>query len=85
LPSFFRSAKVFAGIWDEHAIRDKTHGRLVYRHPFVGDIAVSYETLRLPDDPDEALIMHTVEEGSPSHVALQLLATWAQEGVLDKV
>ncbi len=26
--------------------------------------------------------MHTVEEGSPSHVALQLLATWAQEGVV---
>ena len=27
-----------------------------------------------PDDPDQALVMHTVPEGSPSEAALQLLA-----------
>ncbi|HUR03324.1 MAG TPA: hypothetical protein VM347_12340 [Nonomuraea sp.] len=37
---------------------------------------MAYETLRLPDDPGLALVMHTAEEGSRSHTALQLLATW---------
>ena len=39
---------------------------------------VNYETFRAPDDPDQALILHTAPEGSPSQAALQLLAAWAQ-------
>jgi hypothetical protein len=41
----------------------------------VGRLDLGYESLRLPDDPGQALIAHTVEEGSP----LQLPAVWAQE------
>ncbi|WP_399123485.1 hypothetical protein [Streptomyces sp. N2A] len=54
-------------------------GRYVYRHPVVGELDLGFETLRLPDDPDQALIAHTVEEDSPSHTALRLLAGWAHE------
>ncbi len=39
--------------------------------------AGSYETLRLPDDPDHAYIAHTVDPGTPSETALRLLANWA--------
>ena len=45
----------------------------------VGELDLGFETLRLPDDPDQALIAHTVEAGSPSAAALRLLATWAAE------
>ncbi|GGK36717.1 DNA-binding protein [Nocardia camponoti] len=69
----------FRTAWAEHHLQDKTHGRYRYRHPVVGEVDLGFETLRLPDDPDQALIAHTVEEGSPSHTALRLLATWAQE------
>jgi transcriptional regulator with XRE-family HTH domain len=69
----------FRDTWAEHRLKDKTHGRYVYRHPVVGELDLGFETLRLPDDPDQALITHTVEHGSPSQTALQLLAAWATD------
>ncbi|PJN38468.1 transcriptional regulator [Streptomyces sp. CB02959] len=69
----------FREAWAEHRLKDKTHGRYVYRHPVVGELDLGFETLRLPDDPDQALIAHTVEEGTPSETALRLLASWARE------
>jgi transcriptional regulator with XRE-family HTH domain len=71
----------FREAWAEHHLKDKTHGRYLYRHPVVGELDLGFETLRLPDDPDQALVAHTVEEGSPSQTALRLLATWAQESL----
>ncbi|WP_067697360.1 helix-turn-helix transcriptional regulator [Nocardia jejuensis] len=69
----------FRQLWDRHELKDKTHGRYVYLHPVVGRIDLGFETLRLPDDPDQALIAHTVEPNSPSATALNLLATWAAD------
>ena len=69
----------FRELWVEHRLKDKTHGRYVYRHPVVGELDLGFETLRLPDDPEQALVAHTVEAGSPSAAALRLLATWAAE------
>ncbi|MFE7802264.1 helix-turn-helix transcriptional regulator [Nocardia sp. NPDC057440] len=64
--------------WDKHELEDKTHGRYVYLHPVVGRLDLGFETLRLPDDPDQALVMHTTEAESASATALQLLATWRE-------
>lgn len=72
----------FRELWAEHRLKDKTHGRYVYQHPVVGRLDLGFETLRLPDDPDQALIAHTAEEGSPSQTALRLLATWAGQSRL---
>ncbi|MEV6338492.1 helix-turn-helix transcriptional regulator [Nocardia vinacea] len=66
----------FRELWAEHQVKDKGHGRYRYRHPLVGELELAYETLRLPDDPGLALVMLTADEGSPSHTALRLLATW---------
>ncbi|GHF35217.1 DNA-binding protein [Streptomyces mashuensis] len=77
-----RESAEFREVWAEHQLKDKTHGRYLYRHPVVGELDLGYETLRLPDDPDQALIAHTVEEGSSSQTALRLLASWAQESAL---
>ncbi|WP_345573238.1 helix-turn-helix transcriptional regulator [Nonomuraea rosea] len=66
----------FRELWAEHGVKDKGHGRYRYRHPLVGELELAFETLRLPDDPGVALVMHTADEGSPSHTALQLLAGW---------
>lgn len=68
----------FAQVWARHDVRDKTHGRYTYRNPVVGEITLDYETFRAPDDPDQALIMQTVPEGSPAEAAMRLLAAWAQ-------
>ncbi|MGW5515904.1 helix-turn-helix transcriptional regulator [Nocardia africana] len=69
----------FERLWSRHALKDKTHGRYVYRHPVVGRLDLGFETLRLPDDPDQALIVHTVEPDSPSATALRLLADWTAD------
>lgn len=66
----------FAQVWARHDVRDKTHGSYTYRNPVVGEITLEYEAFRAPDDPDQALILHTVPEGSPSEAALRLLAAW---------
>ncbi|MEV0232126.1 helix-turn-helix transcriptional regulator [Nonomuraea sp. NPDC050786] len=67
----------FRELWAEHQVKEKSHGRYLYRHPVVGDLELAYETLRLPDSPGLALVVHTADEGSPSHAALQLLAARA--------
>jgi transcriptional regulator with XRE-family HTH domain len=64
----------FARVWAEHDVRDKTHGSYTYRNPVVGEITLDYEAFRAPDDPDQALVMHTAPEGSPAEAALRLLA-----------
>ncbi|MFE9328298.1 helix-turn-helix transcriptional regulator [Nocardia sp. NPDC052278] len=71
----------FGAMWQRHELKDKTHGRYIYLHPVVGRLDLGFETLRLPDDPDQALIMHTTEADSPSATALALLANWAQTSV----
>ncbi|NUR57609.1 MAG: helix-turn-helix domain-containing protein [Catenulispora sp.] len=68
----------FAEVWSWHDVRDKTHGAYTYRHPVVGELTLDYETLRAPDDPDQALITQTAPEGSSSKAGLRLLAAWAQ-------
>jgi transcriptional regulator with XRE-family HTH domain len=64
----------FRRLWADQEVRDKTHGTHRMRHPAVGEFTISYETLRLPDDPDQSLLMHTVEADSPSETALRILA-----------
>jgi transcriptional regulator with XRE-family HTH domain len=70
----------FREIWAEHRVKDKTHGRYVYRHPIVGTLDLGFETLRPTGSPDQAFVAHTVEEGSPSHAALRLLASYSLVG-----
>ncbi|MEU3778670.1 helix-turn-helix transcriptional regulator [Streptomyces sp. NPDC032472] len=63
--------------WAEHPVQDKTSGRKRFRHPVVGELELSYETLRAADDPDQALITYTAEPGSPAHDALRMLLAWS--------
>ncbi|MEV5752190.1 helix-turn-helix transcriptional regulator [Actinoallomurus sp. NPDC052308] len=65
--------------WADHNVKDKSNGRKVLHHPLVGDLVLDYESLRLPDDPDQVLITYTVEANSPSETNLRLLASWNTE------
>lgn len=73
------ASEEFRTMWAEHRVKDKTHGRYRYRHPVVGELELSFETLRPPDAPDQALVVYTVEPGSPAETALRLLNSWARE------
>jgi hypothetical protein len=57
-------------------VQDKTSGVKVFHHPVVGGLELTYETLRVADDPTQALITYAAEPGSPSEDALRLLLAW---------
>ncbi|MFF0610330.1 hypothetical protein ACFYUD_16835 [Nocardia tengchongensis] len=63
--------------WADHDVLQYTHGLKLYRHPVVGELALDYESLALPDDPDQVLYLYTAEPGSPSEHALRLLGSWS--------
>ncbi|WP_129669369.1 helix-turn-helix transcriptional regulator [Phytoactinopolyspora endophytica] len=67
--------ETFRRMWADHTVREKTHGTKTLRHPLVGTVTLGYETFRLPDLPDQALISYVAEPGSDAETALQLLAS----------
>ncbi|WP_030788541.1 helix-turn-helix domain-containing protein [Streptomyces sp. NRRL S-920] len=69
----------FRSLWATHDVREKGHGVKRLRHPLVGELSLSYETLRLPDDCDQSLIMYHAEPDSASAQALRLLASWGRD------
>jgi transcriptional regulator with XRE-family HTH domain len=46
-------------------------------HPVVGDLTLTWESLHLPNDPDQRILIYAAEPNSPSQEALDLLASWA--------
>jgi hypothetical protein len=68
-------SEVFRRWWAHHDVREKTHGTKRLKHPIVGELTVSYESLALPGDADQTLVIYTAEPGTESATALQLLAS----------
>jgi transcriptional regulator with XRE-family HTH domain len=62
--------------WADHQVLARTSGTKRYRHPLVGDLTVTYQALKLPEDPDQTLFVYTAASGTPDHNALRLLAHW---------
>src|SRR2546426_1755041 len=63
--------------WATHDVRFHRTGVKHFHHPVVGDITLAYEGLELPDDPGQTIFAYTAEPNSPSHDALNLLASWS--------
>ncbi|MFE9837027.1 helix-turn-helix domain-containing protein [Streptomyces sp. NPDC005551] len=69
----------FRRLWATHDVREKGHGVKRLRHPLVGALELSFETFRLPDDAEQAMITYHAEPGSASAEALRLLAAWGAD------
>jgi transcriptional regulator with XRE-family HTH domain len=63
--------------WAAHDVRLHRTGLKHFRHPIVGDLHLSFETMDLPADPGLTLTALSAEAGSPDDDALRLLASWA--------
>jgi hypothetical protein len=48
------------------------------RHPLVGELTLLYETLALPDEPEQQLVTYTAQD-TESQTALDLLASIAAQ------
>jgi transcriptional regulator with XRE-family HTH domain len=69
----------FRRLWADHHVREKTHGIKIIRNPVVGELTLWYETLRFPDEPDQAMVTYHAEPGSATARALGLLASWVTD------
>lgn len=65
----------FARLWAEHDVRLCTSGTKRFRHPQVGELALGYELLHLPEGNGQRILTHTAEPGSASFAALRLLTS----------
>ncbi|MFF5534515.1 helix-turn-helix transcriptional regulator [Streptomyces cinerochromogenes] len=65
----------FASRWARHPVRTCTSGLKRLRHPLVGALELSFESLLIPGTSGQRLIAYTAEPGSPSEAALRLLGS----------
>lgn len=63
----------FASLWSKHQVRSCAFGRHDLHHPTLGVLTVDEESLELPDDPGQRMLLYSAEPGSPSEAAFQLL------------
>ncbi|WP_435599109.1 helix-turn-helix domain-containing protein [Streptomyces anulatus] len=75
----------FRRLWATHNVKEKGHGVKLLRHPLVGELTLSYETLKLPDDEEQHLVTYHAEPGSDSAQSLRLLASWGADAGLTDV
>lgn len=69
----------FGRLWATHDVKEKSHGLKRLRHPLVGDLALQFESFRMPSDSEQAMVMYHAEPGSVSAEALRLLASWGTD------
>ncbi len=67
----------FRARWATHHVKLHRTGVKRFHHPEVGELTLDFETLDLPGDPGQKLLLYSAEPGSPSRQALDLLASWA--------
>jgi transcriptional regulator with XRE-family HTH domain len=69
----------FRARWATHNVRLHTSGTKRIHHPLVGDLDLPFETIPLPADPGQSLLIYTPEPRSRTQEALDLLASWSAD------
>ncbi|MEV8376128.1 helix-turn-helix transcriptional regulator [Kribbella sp. NPDC056861] len=64
----------FAKLWADHRIKTCDVSEYELRHPLVGTMTITQQTLQSPSQPDQFIVVSTAPAGSPSQTALNLLA-----------
>jgi hypothetical protein len=63
----------FAALWADHRIQACAVAVYEMRHPLVGVVTLSQQTLLSPGEDGQSLVVATPEAGSPSESAMSLL------------
>jgi transcriptional regulator with XRE-family HTH domain len=63
--------------WGAHDVYVHRYGTKRFRHPVVGDLELSHETMSLPGDAGLIMVAYSAVPGSPSEDTLKLLASWS--------
>ncbi|NED88870.1 helix-turn-helix domain-containing protein [Streptomyces sp. SID11233] len=67
----------FRRLWADHQVKAKAYGVKRISHPVAGPLTLPYETLGVPGDPDQCLVVYTPEPGTESAERLALLTAAA--------
>ncbi|MFC8512578.1 helix-turn-helix transcriptional regulator [Streptomyces sp. NPDC057257] len=70
----------FRRLWADHQVKECAYGVKRLRHPVAGLLTLPYESLALPGDGDQTLLVYTPERGSETAERLALLGSWATTG-----
>ena len=65
--------------WEDHAVTDRTSVRKEIAHPDFGALSFGIEAVTVPHDPEQRLVVYTVQPGSSTEQALPLLGSWAAD------
>lgn len=63
--------------WDDHRVTFRTSLTKHVDHPVAGPLSFGIESVVGPHDPDQRLVVYTVEPGSPTAQVLPMLTHWA--------
>jgi transcriptional regulator with XRE-family HTH domain len=69
----------FVRAWARHEVCEPMSGTKSFHHPLVGELTLQYETLALPDEPEQQLVIYTAQANTESQTALDLLASIAAQ------
>jgi transcriptional regulator with XRE-family HTH domain len=67
----------FRRLWADHQVALCMYGVKRLRHPLAGLLTLPYETLTVPTDPEQTIVVYTPEPGSETAEKLALLGSWA--------
>ena len=65
--------------WDDQSVTDRTSLTKRINHHIAGQLTFNIETVVGPHDPEQRLVVYTVEPGSATAAALPILASWGQD------
>lgn len=71
--------------WNDHTVRDYASVTKHVRHPVVGDLTFTIESVTPPLDPDQRLVIYTVEPGSETARLLPILSSWVKDAAATPV
>jgi transcriptional regulator with XRE-family HTH domain len=76
--------------WDDHGVTDRTSVRKHIAHPTAGSLVFDIEAVVTPHDPEQRLVVYTLQPDSPTARVLPLLAGWGAEvgrrtGTVDEI
>ncbi|WP_129839994.1 helix-turn-helix transcriptional regulator [Streptomyces sp. RFCAC02] len=63
----------FAGLWERYEVTGRKSARKTFRHPRVGTVTLTCETLHVEGVPGQRIGVYTADPGTPDHDAMLLL------------
>jgi transcriptional regulator with XRE-family HTH domain len=74
------SSSDFARFWADYRLFEHSHGVKHFYNETVGEMKINYETLAMPGERGQTVVVYSADKGSPSEEKLQLLASWSAAG-----